>query len=153
MRVTGAALIGGDARLSRRSEVRADVGFTLIELTVVVALLALLILIAIPVYTSASDNAQKRTCFMNQHTLQRAAQIYLSLNQNNVAADLAGIVDDAHPVRAQHIVGSTPRCPAGKAPADSRNPTLAEGAYRFDASGTLEPCTRGIMGPHGSFTE
>ncbi len=137
----------------RRRAVDTEGGFTLIEITVVVALLAVLVLLAIPVYVSARDNAEKKTCFMNQNTLQRAAEVYLSLNKTAKASDLEGIVNDAHPVRAQHIVGATPRCPAGEAPADSGNPTAAEGAYRFDANGTLQGCTLGRLGPHGSFMD
>ena len=130
-----------------------DRGFTLIELTVVVALLAILVLLAIPVYVSARGNAEKRTCFLNQNTLQRAAEVYLSLNKTAQPSDLEGVVNNAHPVRAQHIVGATPRCPAGELPGDKGNPTAAEGAYRFDASGTVEGCALGSLGPHGSFLD
>lgn len=130
-----------------------DAGFTMVELVMVVVLLSILVLLAVPVFISARANAQKRTCFMNQNTLQRATELYLAVNPSNKREDLAGLVNNLHPIVVTHIVGRPPRCPAGDAPGDQGNPTVGEGAYTFDADGNIEPCTLGALGPHGAFDD
>lgn len=123
----------------------------MVEILVVLGLLAVLLLLALPVYVSARATAEQRTCFHNQSLLTRAAQLYPGVHAGAELSELEGIVDDNHPIRVENIIGTTPRCPSGDDPADSGNPTIGEGAYSFDANGTIEPCTQGTVGPHGSF--
>lgn len=132
---------------------RCERGFTLVELLTVVAILGTLVVIAIPVYLSSVYTAEKRTCFMNQNTLARATELYLAVNRQFKRSDLAGIVNKTHPIVVNHIVRNPPRCPAGADPVDPENPTIAEGAYRYDEAGELVPCTLGSLGPHGSFRD
>lgn len=132
---------------------RNDVGFTLVEVLTVVLILGTLVLIAVPVFLSSRSLAEKRTCFQNQNTLARATELYLAVDVTFDRRDLSGIVNDEHPIIVQHIVGHAPRCPAGAAPVDPESPTIAEGAYQFDATGNLMGCTLGSLGPHGSFRD
>lgn len=130
---------------------RDDRGFTLVELMTVLLLISILVLTAVPMYVSATARAEKQTCFQNQNTLERAAQVYLGSNLNASADDLLGPVNSSHPVVQENIVRVAPRCPSGQKPADPENPTAAEGGYTFEASATLAPCPLGSPAPHGSY--
>ena len=51
-------------------------GFTLVELLTVIAVIALLSAILLPVFGRARENARKTTCLSNMHTLYVAASVY-----------------------------------------------------------------------------
>lgn len=126
-------------------------GFTIVELMIVVLVLAVLIALSLPIYVSAKSQASLKTCFQNQRTLEGAVTTWLALGDARQVADLAGTVVGTHPIVVDHIVGSAPRCPSGDEPADPNNPTVAEGAYVFDAQGFLNDCPHGRLGPHGHY--
>lgn len=130
---------------------RSEKGFTVIELMVVVLILGILIAISIPVYVSASSQASLRTCFQNQRTLEGGVNTWLTLGESRQLADLVGPVDSSNPVIVDHIVGVPPRCPSGATPSDPDNPTVAEGGYVFTATGDIQPCPNGRLGPHGHY--
>lgn len=136
-----------------RMGLRGEHGFTMVELMVVVLILGVMVLIVVPVYITATANAARRVCFQNQNTLERATELYLAINSTNSRADLQGTVDSDHPIVVNQIVGTPPRCPAGDKPSNPKNPTIAEGAYAFDAGGSIVGCTRGLPIPHGYFAD
>lgn len=133
------------------AQVFTDDGFTMVELMIVVVIIGVLITIAIPIFFSSRSNAEKKTCFANQRTLDGAAQTWLATNPGKVAADLQGVVNKTHPLVEDDHIANAPRCPAAPAPAQQGNPTPAEGAYSFDASANVLPCSFGLLGPHGSY--
>ncbi len=71
---------------------RKQEGFTLVELMVVVLIIGILVAIAIPVFNSAKKNAQKKSCFANQRTIDGACNSYQAEYGvfPSAAADLTG---------------------------------------------------------------
>ena len=96
---------------------RKDEGFTLVELMVVVLIIGILVAIAIPVFNAAKANAQKKSCFASQRTIEGAAQTYSAENDGN----LPGSVGDLTPT----YIKDAPTCP------------LSQLGYTINTSGTV----------------
>jgi len=113
---------------------RKDEGFTLVELMVVVLIIGILVAIAIPVFNSAKANAQQKTCYANQRTIEGAAQTWEAEYGN-----LTGLstVDNLVP----SYLKSTPTCPGGG------------DAYAFTAAATstVDGCAIGATVLHGHY--
>lgn len=105
---------------------RKDEGFTLIELMVVVLIIGILVAIAIPVFNSAKRNAQEKSCFANQRTIDGAVNTYMAEYGPTVPA-MATLV-------SADYLKKLPACPGGG------------DAYTINASGTVNPCS-----VHGSY--
>jgi prepilin-type N-terminal cleavage/methylation domain-containing protein len=103
---------------------RKEEGFTLVELMVVVLIIGILVAIAIPVFNAAKGNAQKKSCFANQRTLEGAAQTYQA---DSGSLPTAGTVNGSFAALVPTYVKTAPYCPAG---------TTAS-YYTIDASGTI----------------
>lgn len=89
---------------------RHEQGFTLVEVMIVVAVIALIATIAIPNFIRARRTAWKNTCIANLSQIERAAQQYYMDNNYEGTIDvinLCGTEED------DYIRGSEPKCPAG----------------------------------------
>ena len=67
-------------------------GFTLIELTIVVAVAGVLAAIALPNYFSLRENSLKASCISNQRYVTEAASLYII--ENNVVAATINVQAD-----------------------------------------------------------
>ena len=45
-------------------------GFTLVELMIVVVIMAILVAVAVPIFSAVTANARKKTCLANQREIQ-----------------------------------------------------------------------------------
>ena len=65
-------------------------GFTLVELMIVVVIMAILVAVAVPIYSAVTANARKKTCIGNQREIVSSVGNWLMLNEK---ATVAGSFD------------------------------------------------------------
>jgi type IV pilus assembly protein PilA len=106
---------------------RKDEGFTLVELMVVVLIIGILVAIAIPIFNAAKGNAQLKSCYANQRTVEGAVQTYVAQG-GTAAVDLTdGLVVAANPISA--FVKMPLICPAS-----TKTYNLASGTVNGDTA-------------------
>ena len=88
--------------------------------------------ISVPVFLNASGNAQQKSCFANERTVEGAAQVYLATNQGaTLPSDWSGLMS----VLVPSILKSEPKCPSS-------------GTYSITTSGTSLQVDCSIHGTH-----
>jgi prepilin-type N-terminal cleavage/methylation domain-containing protein len=86
-------------------------GFTLVEIMIVVAIVALLAAIAIPNLLKASARSQATTCINNLRQIDTAIQQF-SIVVGKHLGDTITFPDDLTPYIKLNVQGSIPQCPA-----------------------------------------
>lgn len=71
---------------------RKEGGFTLIELMIVVLIIGILVAIAVPVFMSSRGNAEEKSCFANQRTVDSAVMQYSAANNGQYPTGLSDLV-------------------------------------------------------------
>ena len=90
-------------------KLRSKVGFTLIELIVVMIILAILSSIIVPQLTTSVDNTERAACMANQRTMDSVTAMWVEQDINNNKASNATL-----PVLASAgFYDSVPVCPSG----------------------------------------
>ena len=82
-------------------------GFTLVEIMIVVAIIALLAAIAVPSFMSARTKSMQSSCFNNMRLMDGAMQQYALDNSNTVANTIAKLVG------TNGYIKDTPVCKGG----------------------------------------
>lgn len=101
-------------------------GFTLLELLVVLAILAILIAIAVPVYKNQKEKAAITAHNANVRVLETAVESY---RQDN-GGDLPGSIDD---LATKHYIKNVPTVPYGAVKGSK------ETKYEIEKDGTIKP--------------
>ena len=84
-------------------------GFTLVEIMIVVAIIAILLVIAIPIFTHARETSQKSTCIANLRLIDCAITSWALEAHKGVGAD----IDTSALFGTTNLLREQPVCPAG----------------------------------------
>ena len=103
---------------------RAERGFTLVEIMIVVLIIGILLAIAVPNFVRARESSRARSCVANLKQIDAAKEQYAM--DNNLSNGATCVMEDLVPT----YLKSQPSCPSG-------------GTYTVGAIGTNPTCSIG----------
>ena len=89
-------------------------GFTLIELLIVIAIIALLAAILLPVFARARENARRTSCMSNLKQMSLAFHLYAQDSDERLPFDRTNMCYDPATQQISYVANSTVACPSGK---------------------------------------
>jgi len=99
----------------KRIMVRQSRGFTLIEVMIVCAIIALLAAIAIPCLNGFRNISKRKSCYANIEMLNRATEAYI-INENlanNAEVTVAMLAPEtSEGMKSNYFIHNKPKCPA-----------------------------------------
>lgn len=91
-------------------KIKSYSGFTIIELLIVLAIIAIILAVAIPNYSRSREESTKNTCVANLRQINNAVDQWVIDNKIAVGTVLSG--SDEEDVYS-YLKGSRPKCPSG----------------------------------------
>jgi type IV pilus assembly protein PilA len=121
-------------------------GFTLIELMIVIAILAILMAIAVPVYSIYATRAKVSECLYVAAPMKLSiSEVTMTLANGNFPADAAeAVIEPAN-------IGNLDYCEAGTYSATGEL-TIPVDEAAIGATGTIEMVLQPTLGPNGNIT-
>lgn len=113
-------------------------GFTLIELMIVVAIIAILAAILIPNFVNARSQAQTAACESNLRSIATALELYYADNQVYPTASSAAVVPALFTVNGVAYLNNTPRDPAAQSAAATYSVTTTQATGGNPAGYTIQ---------------
>lgn len=86
-------------------------GFTLVELIIVMAILAVLVGLAIPKYTGVLDDSKKKSNIANIKMIEGAADLYIANETDNTALVTGDITETTHTLIKKEYLKEVPKDP------------------------------------------
>ena len=113
-------------------------GFTLIELMIVVAIIAILAGILIPNFVNARSQAQTAACESNMRSIATALELYYADNQVYPTASSAAVVPALFTVSGVAYLNNTPKDPAAQTSTATYSLTTTQATGGSPASYTIQ---------------
>src|SRR3954452_23770633 len=95
----------GPLKKARRGALRARMGFTLVEIMIVVLIIGILLAIAVPNFVRARNGSQARACQATMKQIMSATEQYLMDNRSTTYPALSALTPT--------YIKNPPACPTG----------------------------------------
>lgn len=123
----------GPCRLQYARYYKSPLGFTLVELLVVISIIALLLAVLVPVLSKAREEARSTLCKTNLRTIGQAEMVYATSNNGVLALTRWDVGADIHYWAAQlwAVYNGMQSIPPGTAMGYRSNPPIKRPSWLF----------------------
>jgi len=139
-----------DVKRTNRTPAHGQAGFTLVEMMIVVAIIAMLVLVLVPNFVRARAQAQTASCMMNLKEVATALELYQADNDRYPTATNQ-VLDGSDPNLLPYIK-QVPVDPVAGTGAyyqyTTQNPAAGDAAYTIVCPGIHDPGTFAKFAPN-----